>query len=759
LENLLKKITENKDIKIVSFDVFDTAIKRSVHQPKDVFNFVAKKFEKEFENLGIDFYKERILCEQEARCLYRSDTGKEDVSLYDIYLHFANKHKLGMDFIVQVQQYEIETELRLCKANTDVLWIYSQLKNLGYKIIFISDMYIGEDVIFKLLNRCGYSGIYLSEIYCSGDIGDCKYNGKLFEYVLSQENIKAKNLFHIGDNYNSDILQSKRLGIKSNLVVNDYGKSLFNYDIKEKEILSIYDKNDISKSLLTNMLIANELDCIRNHYYKIGYHLGIVFYNFIQWIDDQRKDGQNIFFNSRDGFILNKIYTEIFKKESTYIYTSRRSLFLASMNLDKPIDSPENMYIYNCLRFCRYKYLYELVEFIGIDTNEISEDLLTKSGFESLNDNIDQYKNDWTQTLFKINNFIKLLEPQLKEIALIKKEQFRGYWNSVNPNVKNNDIIVDIGWSGSIQHSIERMTNIKLTGMFLDLFKNAKSYEQNQHGYISDFESVMQPYTGIMEIFFSAQEGSVISYDNKTSIPILSDDMRNDIRKDILKNIHQGIYDFCLQWNNFKKEFSDLNIDVDKETTLKVLFRFLKRPTINEVKLLDLSFENGTCNNIEHITCYDENDIKKGYIKENYYRSYWKEGYLKLLRNSDYACFEGLLNPTTVDNFVNNINIAKNIKILEKTDKKFMLYGAGLVCKKIIDSSKILENKNFLGFIDKNENLNILYGKPIIRLESLKDTNIDEIYITCIQQDYTHLEILSNKNVSQEIKDKIRKIV
>ena len=46
-------------------------------------------------------------------------------------------------------------------------------------------------------------------------MGMTKHAGTLYNYVLTENNIKASQILHIGDNKNSDILQARKKGIKT----------------------------------------------------------------------------------------------------------------------------------------------------------------------------------------------------------------------------------------------------------------------------------------------------------------------------------------------------------------------------------------------------------------------------------------------------------------------------------------------------------------------------------------------------------------
>lgn len=73
-ENIIKRISKKE---YVSFDIFDTLIKRDVKKPTDIFSIIEHNYK------IYDFYKRRIEAEKIAR------KGKVDTTIdeiYDIYI-------------------------------------------------------------------------------------------------------------------------------------------------------------------------------------------------------------------------------------------------------------------------------------------------------------------------------------------------------------------------------------------------------------------------------------------------------------------------------------------------------------------------------------------------------------------------------------------------------------------------------------------------------------------------------------------------
>jgi len=136
-------------IKVVSFDIFDTALIRKVLKPTDIFQVVA-------DEIGIEGFKNaRIAAEKNARKL---QPGREDIAYSDIYSLISKE----ID-----PQKELDVEERYLTVNKECYELYKSVPS-ECKVIFTSDMYLPHEFVSKILHKYGY---YYHELYISGSVG------------------------------------------------------------------------------------------------------------------------------------------------------------------------------------------------------------------------------------------------------------------------------------------------------------------------------------------------------------------------------------------------------------------------------------------------------------------------------------------------------------------------------------------------------------------------------------------------------------
>ena len=191
-----KIVQKIKKYDVISFDVFDTLITRSVNTPSDVFVMVG-------ERIGNKSFKElRIEAEENAR---RNTIGREP-NIDEVYEYLDVKDK------EKILCIELEIELQVCKCNPHMLDIVNSIANLGKKMIVVSDMYLPSSFLKEMLQRNGYD--CLTEIYVSNEYRSSKYNGELYK-LLSSDYLKGKKVVHIGDNEHSDYYMALENGWKA----------------------------------------------------------------------------------------------------------------------------------------------------------------------------------------------------------------------------------------------------------------------------------------------------------------------------------------------------------------------------------------------------------------------------------------------------------------------------------------------------------------------------------------------------------------
>ena len=277
-------------------------------------------------------------------------------------------------------------------------------------------------------------------------------------------------------------------------------------------------------------------------------------YEFTKWVVNKRKPGQTIYFLSRDMFMPYLLAKTCLKQEDIrYLHCSRKSL--APLYLQ--INEPE---LYN-----KMKILFS--------------------------------------------------EPEIQRLKKQGSDQCMQYLR--NMGIKNGDIIVDIGYSGSTQKVIEDALHIKLKGLYMQLDKIPKyKTPMDMEMYLNRF--VLQ-YRFLAEFILTSPEDCIVGY--KMGKPLIEKD--HERRKACARHINSVLIDIKL-FNRINR----MNLSVfDVEQTLIHIQNNLT------YEMMELFNEPILCNRqkTERGINFDKEAILNGQLLECYRRSYAKPLFKKML--------------------------------------------------------------------------------------------------------------------------------
>ena len=359
-----------------------------------------------------------------------------------------------------IMQLEKKTDMDLCIARKDIAELYEYCIESGKEVYLISDMYYTLQDIKRLLDKCGLSVIDDRHIWISCEKKKDKISGSLWKEYSSVVGKNAKCI-HIGDNKIGDIENSTKYGINSYYVMS--GKDmLMNSSLSE---LASY-VNTVSDSICLGIVIAKLFNspfalCSTNGKVSFddseiyGYCIyGPLLEKFLIWLYyNSRKDGiDKLLFFARDGYFLEKDYKIVsellddgYKQDWCYLPISRRLIYMASM------ENEEDFKI--------------VVEFPYVGT---FADYM-KSRFEiAVTDTTAQYNDMHINAVGDSHNILKWIQPYKEKIMQEAKAERENYikYLEIDGDMQKDLTYgtVDLGYYGTNQYYLQRLTNIKTKG-------------------------------------------------------------------------------------------------------------------------------------------------------------------------------------------------------------------------------------------------------------------------------------------------------
>lgn len=290
-------------------------------------------------------------------------------------------------------------------------------------------------------------------------------------------------------------------------------------------------------------------------------------YEFTKWVISKRQPGQSIYFLSRDMFMPYIIAKTILRQDDVhYLYCSRRSLAPLF------IHSGEKA----------------LVDKMHI--------VLTPDEYES-------------KKKKGIHDAMKYLRES---------------------GIKDNDIIVDIGYSGSTQNIIEKFLKIKLKGLYIQL-DQVPTYKNNMdmEMYLDRFCLI---YRFLAEFILTSPEDCIEDY--RDGKPLISKD--HEQRKEYATHINSIILD-----NRLFNRINRMNLSVfDVEQTLIHIQNNLTDDMLRLFNEPILTNREKTERGIN----FDRNKILRGHLLQCYRKSYAKPLFKRMLaQDEELSCLLSIL--------------------------------------------------------------------------------------------------------------------
>lgn len=198
---------------VVTFDIFDTLIERTVKAPWEVFRMAGEDI------LGKAQADAFCVARQEAERIARRGRQDGEVTLEEIYVQLHEHYREKADALMYA---EIDRELACCHPRLRNVSLMRYCLEVGKKVFLISDMYLPTEIIAQMLEECGIKGF--QKLYVSCDYRKNKVRGELFRIVMEENQISSGSMLHIGDSIRADIFGAARVGIPAVWVRRKNGK-------------------------------------------------------------------------------------------------------------------------------------------------------------------------------------------------------------------------------------------------------------------------------------------------------------------------------------------------------------------------------------------------------------------------------------------------------------------------------------------------------------------------------------------------------
>ncbi len=492
LDTLPAAIAEK--IKVLSLDCFDTLLWRSGHAPRDVFA--------DLPIAGGGGQSRRMAAESACRRRSADPHDLTEVTLTEIYTRLMPNAD-GAEREIAIKR-ELDAEARHCFAFAPVVELIRSARARGLAVIIVSDTYFTEAQLRALIAAAAGDDVVamIDRIFCSCAHGMSKARG-LFTPVLDAMALPPTAFLHLGDNRVADFEAPQRLGIPATHLRQFDAATETRLRAEANATVLIDPAAGVTKATLQLHRAQIALRQNDEPAFVLGHDvLGPVFDNFARWLRDEAavlksKHGKpvKLLFLMRDGFLPLQVYEAIGGTDAAAVAISRFTARRASFDSDEAIDT----YLRN-----------EIHERLSVHAEQL---LLTAT----------EGKDAATHT----SGFrVALSTPEIKARIRARSASFAtrmtrhiAHHAPINPG--DTVMLVDLGYNGSVQNSVNRMlgnwTGGHVAGRYLILRENDVS-ALDKRGFIDtrhydDRALVMLCRSvSILEQLSTERTGSVVDY-------------------------------------------------------------------------------------------------------------------------------------------------------------------------------------------------------------------------------------------------------
>ncbi|MDF7808293.1 HAD hydrolase-like protein [Pontiellaceae bacterium B12219] len=631
--NEFKDRLDSGDIEAVSFDVFDTLIRRPVEKPADVYKFLELRALEVTDGVAVDFGKNRALCEVATR---ERLPAKKEISLEDIYETVREFYGLTDAQLAALKDEEVKIELAFSSCRDFGKKLYNLAIESRLPVYLISDMYLPRKVIEEMLRKSGYTSH--GAFFLSAEHECRKHDGGLYDIALRELNLRPKSLLHVGDNKQTDINAAKVKGIST-----FRWSSAIEWMRTNAHYKNIYSPRagagEKARSAIAG-LIANHLfdapvpkealaSLFRGRADLLGFSgLGPLVIAYVIWLErEARRDNiSHLFFMAREGWIFHEVYKELFGNRedairSTYLYGSRRAIRVAGLK------NRADILALSAMPYDPGVSLAALLDGrYGLALTPERIDRLKVVGIRDVNSKLSRSYEDRRL----IATACDALEHDILENAAIERSAYLEYLDEVGFLGCDDPGIVDIGWKANIQGALGLLIDRRLTGYYYATLQDGEKWEVLGDRHRCYFgknlsqaltSSVVVQNRHLTEYLLCCGEPSFVRMRDREGqrSPEFRFDPDGANRTRFIGLVHDGIIRFSREYKRHFGRFSE-QIHIDPSLAESCLRYFYEKPAKCDAEmLLGKSFEDSM------------GGIQKKYIinpeqKDTLSSSVWKKG-------------------------------------------------------------------------------------------------------------------------------------
>lgn len=489
---------------VLSVDVFDSLITRSVAQPSHVFaaleqELVTSASSPEEELLFQGFARARVFAERRARETKARSAPYADVTLDEIYTEIRRELCISFADSNRIAGREMALEVELARAVPHAVRAITRAREAGVRVIAVSDNYMSSSQLLSMFDSAGVHGFTPDDVFVSCELGGTKANGHIWPTVLRRIDTPVHRIVHVGDHEEADGDAASKAGIT--VVIDDRMNKSHRFPINTTPSVLTHSRLEAS---VRDQLSESQWDA---HQVMGGTTAALIVCAQIKSLDEalQRDPNARVYFAARDGFLAHQVWNDVRvsqgKPRAEYLHVSRSVLWRTSPNF-KPsrLIGPRET-----LTLARLAHRLEMPELVNMVDDADADTMLTA---EQAWDIIEKHRAA-----------VDAVTARHRGLAV-------QYVRSKGLLEPGRHFIVDLGWTGSSLADLAALVQAEsggeavVEGLFLGLYWDATHIRTRfpMHTFatndmaIGHQQRALLASHAVIEALITAPQGSVVGY-------------------------------------------------------------------------------------------------------------------------------------------------------------------------------------------------------------------------------------------------------
>ena len=576
-----------------SFDVFDTVLTRRVARPTSLFLLLGWRAFK----VGLvpveptEFRKQRVAAEDEARALIAGG----EATLEEIHRVLESSLKIASADGEALLQLELELEAEAIVPVPAALEMVNRARRWSGGIIFVSDMYLPTQFIREQLKSHGFwcAG---DELYISSEWRVSKANGHLFSKILERERLEPASLLHTGDRRDADCEIPRTMGINARhrevVHLGRYEELLEQFSGESRGFASLI----AGASRLTRLEVSAATRHLATLCEISSSVIAPVIAFYALWILRQvRERGlERLYFVARDGYVLKRMTDSLAKAvgvklQTQYLYGSRQAWHVPAI---KDVSHESLSWLFEKTRTLTARIVLGRLQIAPEEIREIMIALKWPQG--TWDRQLDEVLlSEFRSDLLGNQEFSEMIE----RLVVAKQEITLQYLQQEGLFDETPWAIVDLGWHGRLQRSLETLLRMKrcttTLGLYFALFSDSAALSDLTTASYLGWDLRQPPASKeipslvfLMESFCAAPHGSTIGYESESNgriIPRCRDDGVKALETWGLAAVHESLAAFAGKMSELSLWDEVLSWD-SRNALLEILGTFSRNPLPNEAR-------------------------------------------------------------------------------------------------------------------------------------------------------------------------------